>query len=69
MGPEQLSQYSNGLRGRRPVLDSRNGQEIFLYSTASRSTLMLTQQPIQRETKAVSTGVRRSGCEVGRSPL
>jgi hypothetical protein len=45
--PGQLNRYSDGLRAGRPGFDSRQGQEIFLFSTASRSALRPTQPPMQ----------------------
>jgi hypothetical protein len=39
----------NGIWVRQPGFDSRHGPEIFLYSTASRLTLVPTQPPIQCE--------------------
>jgi hypothetical protein len=43
----QLSQYSDGLRATGSGFDSRQGNEIFVYSTASRPALGPTQPPIQ----------------------
>jgi hypothetical protein len=45
--PGYLSRCSDGLRAGRPGLDSRQRQEVFLFSTASRPTLGPTQPPVQ----------------------
>jgi hypothetical protein len=42
--------------------------DIFLYPVAPRAALGLTQPPIQRETGAVSLGVKRPGREADHSP-
>jgi hypothetical protein len=47
MAPGNLSRYSDGLRAERLVLDSRQGQDIFFFSAASRLALGPTQPPIQ----------------------
>jgi hypothetical protein len=39
--------YSDGLRSGRPGFDSRQGQQIVLFSTASSPSLGPTQPPIQ----------------------
>jgi hypothetical protein len=44
---DMWSQYSSVDLPGRPGFDSRQGQEIFLFSTASRPTLGPTQLPIQ----------------------
>jgi hypothetical protein len=61
--PGYLSRYSGGLPAGRPGFDSRQGQEFFLYSMASRPTLEPTQPPIQWVPEALSQGVKRPGCE------
>jgi hypothetical protein len=48
--------------------DSRQRQEIFLFSTASRPALGPTQRPIQWVPWALSPGVNRSGREADHSP-
>jgi hypothetical protein len=49
--------------------DSRQGQEIFLYSTTSRLTLEPTQPPIQWVPGALSPGVKQPWREADHSPL
>jgi hypothetical protein len=53
------------------VFDSRQGQYIFLYSTASRPALGPTRPPIKwiPGGGALSTGVKRQGREGNHSPL
>jgi hypothetical protein len=46
------------LRARRPEFDSRQGQEIFLYSTMFRPALGPTQPPIQWLPGFLSPGVK-----------
>jgi hypothetical protein len=46
---KKWSRNSDGLWPRRPGLDFRQGQEIFLYSTVSRPALVPTESPIQWE--------------------
>jgi hypothetical protein len=60
--------YNDGLRAGRPGLDSRLGQDIFLYSTASRLALRPTQHPIQRVEGVLPDGVKRQGREADHSP-
>jgi hypothetical protein len=60
--PGQLSLHSDGLRAGQPGFDCRQGQEIFLYSTASRLALGPTQ-PFLWVLAAVSPGVKRPGSE------
>jgi hypothetical protein len=66
----ELSLYSVGpLAGwprNRGSIHDRN--RIFLFSTASRSTLAPTQPPIQWVPEALSLGVKRPGREVDHSP-
>jgi hypothetical protein len=59
--PEHLRRYSNGLQTGRPGFDSRQGQEILLFSTGPRPSLGPTQPPIQWVPGALSPGVKRSG--------
>jgi hypothetical protein len=56
------------MRERRPGFDFRQGQEILLYSTASRPTRWSTQAPIQWALGAISPGVKRQGREADHSP-
>jgi hypothetical protein len=58
-----LGRYSDGLWARRPGFDSRQGQEIFLYSTLSRPALGSTQPPIQWVLRARSSTVKWPGRE------
>jgi hypothetical protein len=53
----------------RPEFDSGQGQEICLYSTASRPTESLTQFPIQWLLGALSPVLKRPGREVDHSPI
>jgi hypothetical protein len=62
-----LSRYSDGLRAGRPGFDSRQCK-IFLFSTASRLALRLTQPPIRWVPGALSPGVKRKGPEADHSP-
>jgi hypothetical protein len=48
--------------------DSQWGLGIFLFSTTSRTALGPTQPPIQWVPGVLSLGVKRPGCEAGRSP-
>jgi hypothetical protein len=59
-----LSQYSDGLRAGRPGFDSRQDQEIFLFSTAIRLALGPTQSPIQWVPGAISLGINRPGVKL-----
>jgi hypothetical protein len=45
--PEYLIRFSCGLWAGLPEFDSRQGQEIFIFSTASKLALGHTQPPIQ----------------------
>jgi hypothetical protein len=49
--------------------DSRRRLGIFLFTTASRTTLETTQSPIQWVPGAISLGVERPGREADHSPL
>jgi hypothetical protein len=57
--PGYLSRYSDGLG--RPGFDSRQRQEIYFSSTASRPALETTQQPIQLVRGALSPGGKAAG--------
>jgi hypothetical protein len=52
----------------RPGIDFRQGQEIFVYSTASRPALRPSQSPIQWVPGALSPGVKRLGREADHPP-
>jgi hypothetical protein len=58
---------ATGLRAGRPEFNSRQGQEIFLYATASKPALGPTQPPIQWVPGALSE-VKRPEREADRSP-
>jgi hypothetical protein len=64
----QISPYSDRLQDGRQGFDSRQGQEIFLYSTASRPALGPTQPPIQWVPGELSPGVKRLRREGDHSP-
>jgi hypothetical protein len=63
-----LSRYNDGLRAGRPMFDSRQGQEIFLFSTASMPALGPTQPPIPWVPGDLSPGIERPGREAKYSP-
>jgi hypothetical protein len=48
------NRYTDGLPDGWPCFDSRRGQEIFLYSTASRPALGSTHPPVQWAQAALS---------------
>jgi hypothetical protein len=50
------------------LLDFRKGQEVFLFSTASRPALRSIEPPIQCVLVDLYTGVKRQGREVDHSP-
>jgi hypothetical protein len=54
-------------RIRRPGFDSRQGQEVCIFSTASRPVLRPTQPAIQWVPGALSPGVKRPGREADHS--
>jgi hypothetical protein len=56
---EVNNRYSVGIRARWPGFDSRQGQEIFFSSTASRSALESTHPPIQRVAGALSLRIKQ----------
>jgi hypothetical protein len=56
------------LRAERPEFYTREGQVIFLYSTASRLALEPTYPPIQWVPVVLYSGVKRPGCEADHSP-
>jgi hypothetical protein len=61
------SRYSNwgtGWTAEEPGFDSRQGEEIFLFSVTSRSALGPAQARIQWVSGAVSPGVKPQGDEV-----
>jgi hypothetical protein len=64
----QHSGYSDGLRAGRAEFDSRQRQQVFLFSTASRPALALTQPAIQWVREALSPGAKRPGLETDHSP-
>jgi hypothetical protein len=59
---------SDRLRAGRSGFDSRQGQEIFLFSTASRPPLGPTQPPIKWVPSSISPGLKRVGRETDHSP-
>jgi predicted secreted Zn-dependent protease len=58
-----------GWRAEEFRLDSRQGQETFLVSTASEPVLKPTQPPIQWVLGAVSSEVKRQGREADRAEI
>jgi hypothetical protein len=56
------------LRAGRPGFDSRQGQNIFLFSTAPKPALDPTHSPIEWVRKALSPGLKRPGREADNSP-
>jgi hypothetical protein len=56
------------LRDGRPGFDSRYGQGVFLFTTASKTTLEPTQPPIQWLPGALSPRIKRPGREVNHTP-
>jgi hypothetical protein len=50
------------------MFDSWQGQEMFLFPTASRPALETTHLPIQKVPGALSPAVKRLGREAGHSP-
>jgi hypothetical protein len=66
--PGWLIRYSDGLQDGRPGLDSRQGKQIFLFSTASRPPAGPTQPLIQWAPRAVFPGVKWLGREADHSP-
>jgi hypothetical protein len=59
---------SYGIQVGRLGFDAWQGQETFLYSTATRPALGLTQPPTQRVPGTLSSEVKRPGREVNHSP-
>jgi hypothetical protein len=59
---------SDGQRAGRPGTDSREEQEFFLFSIASRPALGPTQPPIQWVLEALSPEVKRPGHEADYLP-
>jgi hypothetical protein len=66
--PGWFSRYSDDLRVVGPGFSFRHGQEIFLYSIASRPDLGPNQPPIQWVPGALSLEVKRSRREDDQSP-
>jgi hypothetical protein len=62
------SRYSDGLRAGRPGRDSRQGQDIVLFFTASRPALGPTHPPVHWVPGALSPGVKRLRHEAGNLP-
>jgi hypothetical protein len=58
----------HGLDDRVLGFDSRQGLEIFLFTTASRTALESTKPRIQWASGVLSLGVKRSGREADHSP-
>jgi hypothetical protein len=56
--PGYRSRYRDGLRAGRPRFDSRQGQDIFLLSTASRPILGPTHPPLKCD---ISSGGKAAG--------
>jgi hypothetical protein len=59
--------YSDEVRDGRPGFDSRQRQDIFLYSTASRPSLGPTQPPIEWVPMGCFLGEKRPGSEANHS--
>jgi hypothetical protein len=55
-------------RAGRPVFDSRQGQEIFLYSTESKPPLGPIQLPSQEVTGSYILGIKRPWREAHHTP-
>jgi hypothetical protein len=58
-----VARYSDGIRSGRPGFYSWQGQEIFLFSTASRPALGPTQSRIQWVPGAVPQGLKQPELE------
>jgi hypothetical protein len=56
------------LRAGRAGFESRLGQGLFVFATASRPVAGPTQPPIQWVAGALFLGLKRPGCEANRSP-
>jgi hypothetical protein len=54
-------------RAERPGFESRQGLEIFLFTTAFRPALRPTEPPIQWVPGVLSLGVKRPGREADKS--
>jgi hypothetical protein len=52
----------------QPGFDSRSGQKIFVYSTASRPALGPTQRSIQMDTEGCFSEIKRPGRGADHSP-
>jgi hypothetical protein len=66
--PGELGRYCDWLRDGRPGFDFRQGQEILLYSTASKPALGPTRPPIQLVLGVLSPAVKRLWREADYSP-
>jgi hypothetical protein len=64
----QFNRYSDGLRTGQPGFNSRQGQQIFLFSTAPRPNLGPTQFPSQWILRTLASGVKRQRREADHSP-
>jgi hypothetical protein len=60
--------YSDGLQAGRPGHDSRERQEISLFSTASRPALGPTKPPVRLVSGTLSPEVKEPGRESDHSP-
>jgi hypothetical protein len=58
-----------GLNGRGSGFDSRQGQDIFLFSTSSRQALVFTQSPIRWVPGSLSPEVKLPGRETDHCPV
>jgi hypothetical protein len=56
------------LRAGRPAFDSQQGQQFFLFATASRRALGPTQPPVQEVSRFLSPEVKRPGRQADHSP-
>jgi hypothetical protein len=63
-----IGTLSDGLQARWSRFDSRQGQEILLFSAASREALGSTEPPTQRLPRDLSPVIYWQGCEADRSP-
>jgi hypothetical protein len=69
MEPGQLSGIALGYGLDDRGFETRKGLGIFLFTTASRSALRLTQPPVQWVPGALSLRIKRPGLEADHSPL
>jgi hypothetical protein len=63
-----ITRYSDGLRAGQPEFNTWQGQDICLFSTASRSALRPTRPPIRWVPGVVSQGLTQLRRETERSP-